>query len=442
MEKLTNNFELLMSDKEDKELFIRNQIINFLYYEFDLIDIYSTNDIERIISYCKYNKEKVLSVLETYTRDELMKILDDKDLENLKRSQSEKYNYDIDINIKQQKKIINYYIKLYKEDNKRENENENKKIHEHEYENEYQNKYNNINSNNYIENPWDFISKNVHLIDMKDLMNNYDEHKLIQKANTTVKDKDVKKIEEFYKKFYEEREQKMREIFTASLEDNDILYLHEDEMITYQYEKNLEKKMNENNYKGNIKSFNDKFRSCSTYLKIQILDFCDIFSVGKFGLVNKNFYEFVYKHYHFEKISKNYCMAIFKNSNLYINQAEKIDFKNYFMMLKNRPRIYFSGVYYCRVKFNKNGEHFGKTSKLFTVFYYRILRFFPNGEVHSITCPHIKNKQLLKNIKNKSADIKKGRFYIDEDSSITINIQNDETSNNIYKYKVKDKYLI
>lgn len=402
MEKLTNNFELLMSDKEDKETFIRNQIINFLYYEYDMIDIYSTNDIERIISYCKYNKEKVLSILETYTRDELIKTLDDKDLENLKRSQSEKY--DLDIPLATPKKTINYYLNQYEKNNS--------------------------------ENPWDFISNNVHLIDMKDLMNNYDEHKLIQKANKTVKDKDVKKIDEFYKKFYEDREQKMREIFQASLEDNDILYLKEDDLITHQYKKNLEKKVNEYTLKGDINTFSDKFRSCSTYLKIQILDFCDIFSVGRFGLVNKNFNEFTNNHYHFEKISKNYCMAIFKNSNLYINQSEKIDYKNYFTMLKLRPRVYFSGVYYCRVKFNKNGEHFGKSDKIFTVFYYRILRFFPNGEVHCMTGPSIKNKQLIKNIRNKTADIKKGRFYIDEDNSITINIQNDESSNYIYKYKV------
>jgi F-box only protein C-terminal region len=228
------------------------------------------------------------------------------------------------------------------------------------------------------------------------------------------------------------------------LEDNDILYLQDDELINDQMIKNLKKKQNELNIKGELNSVYKKFCSCSTYLKINILDFCDVFSVGKFGLVNKFLYEFIFKNYHFEKISKQYCMAIFKNSNLYINQQDKIfiEYKTYFTMLKQRPRIFFSGIYYSRVKFCKVGENFGQSDRsIITVFYFRILRFMPNGEVHCLTCPNIKNKKLIQQINKNSINLKKGRFYIDENNNINIEIKENEYQSYIYKYKVKNKII-
>ncbi len=408
---MENNIELILSDKADKESYITNQIINFLYYEFHMIDIYSTNDLERIISFCSFNKQKVLQILETYTRDELLKKCDERDLDILKKSQSEKYNQGKSEQIPQKK--INFYIKSEDLDKNQTNPNPVKE--------------------------WNFVNRNVQLIDMKDLINNYDDHKLISKAKKFVKDKDLNKIDDYFKKYYDMREQKMREIFQANLEDNDIKYLHDDEMINDQFNKNLKKKSLEINLKGDIKSFYSKFKSCSTYLKISILDFCDIFSVGKFGLVNKYLSQFVYDYYHFEKISKNYCIAVFKNSNLYINQQDKIlkEYKNYFKMLKQRPRVFYSGVYYSRVKFTKVGETFGQEGRnIVTVFYFRILRFFPNGEVSCLTCPNVKGKKLIHGINRNTIEVKKGRFYIDEENNVIIEIMADQINSYIYTFKV------
>lgn len=411
MDNIEKNLDLILSEKADKESYITNQIINYLYYEFHMIDIYSTNDLERIISFCCFNKQKVLQMLENYTRDELLKKCDEKDLEVLKKSQSEKYIQEKTEIIPEKK--LNYYIKFEDSEN-----------------------------NSTITKPlkeWNFINRNVQLIDMKDLINNYDDHKLISKAKKFVKDKDLNKLDDYFKKYYEMREQKMREIFQANLEDNDIKYLQDDEMINDQFNKNLKKKHSEINLKGDIKNFYTKFKSCSTFLKISILDFCDIFSIGKFGLANKYLKEFVYKHYHFEKISKNYCIAIFKNSNLYINQQGKIlkEYKNYFTMLKQRPRIFYSGVYYSRVKFTKVGETFGQADRnIITVFYFRIFRFFPNGEVSCLTCPNVKSKKLINGINKNTIEVKKGRYYIDEENNVVIEVLTDQINSYIYTFKV------
>jgi len=411
MENIEKNLDLILSDKTDKESYITNQIINFLYYEFHMIDVYSTNDLERIISYCSFNKQKVLQMLETYTRDEILKKCDEKDLEVLKKSQSEKYDQ-IKDEIKPEKKL-NFYLKSEDKEMSSINPSPNSQ--------------------------WAFVTRNVNLIDMKDLINNYDDHKLISKAKKFVKDKDLNKIDEYFKKYYEMREQKMRKIFQANLEDNDIKYLHDDELINDQINKNLKKKYMELNFKEGFQTFYPKFKSCSTYLKISILDFCDIFSVGKFGLVNKYLNNFIFKHYHFEKISKNYCIAIFKNSNLYINQQDKIlkEFKNYFSMLKQRPRIYYSGIYYSRVKFTKVGENFGHGERnIITVFYFRFFRFFANGEVSCMTCPNAKNKKLIHGLNKNIVEIKKGRYYIDEENNIIIEILTDQINRYIYTFKV------
>ena len=133
-------------------------------------------------------------------------------------------------------------------------------------------------------------------------------------------------------------------------------------MINEQINKNINKKIACLKVETDLHIFYNKFKICSTYIKILILDFCDIFSVGKLGLVNKFMNNFIYKNYHLEKISNNYCIAIFKNSNLYINQKDKIikEYNNYLNMLKKRPRIFYSGVYYSRIKFTKVGETFGQ----------------------------------------------------------------------------------
>ncbi len=106
-------------------------------------------------------------------------------------------------------------------------------------------------------------------------------------------------------------------------------------------------------------------------------------------------------------------------------------------MLKNRPRIRYSGIYYCKVKYNKLGEPSAFSDQsITTVTYYRIYRFFPNGEIYSITTPNIKSAKLWNLIKKENIDMKTGKFYVDEENNLIIELNAGEGKFNIYKFKV------
>jgi hypothetical protein len=66
------------------------------------------------------------------------------------------------------------------------------------------------------------------------------------------------------------------------------------------------------------------------------------------------------------------------------------------MVLTIRPRLFYSGIYYSKIKFIKIGETYGASGDVInTVFNYRFYRFFPNGEVFTFTCPSFKPKKIL-----------------------------------------------
>lgn len=179
---------------------------------------------------------------------------------------------------------------------------------------------------------WNFIHKTQNLIDLQDFLLTYDHHKLINNAKISVKDKDSKKIENYFEKFYLQREKKYKEIFRGNLEDNDLIFLEFDEN-TLDYKSYQKEKVSTKDYS----KFPVLFDNLSTHLKSHFLNFLDINTVGRFSMANKKLYNFVNKTYNIEKLAKFYCLMIYKNHNLYKNDEKGLKlYKNYFEMYKKR----------------------------------------------------------------------------------------------------------
>ena len=197
-----------------------------------------------------------------------------------------------------------------------------------------------------------------------------------------------------------------------------------------------EKTKNEIIEKQNLNLYNLLLK-VSKNQRLVIFSFVDIFTLGKLGLCNKNLYKLIFKEYNINVNSgKNYISAIFANSKLYEIDPKKIKFqyKNSFLvMLKNKPRIKFCGVYYCKVKlineYFKNGLDIVNNG--FSIFY-RILRFFPNGEIYAMTCPYFKSQKIKSGIKEGTIEFKKGKFKIDENDNVLVRYTNGDE----YIYKL------
>jgi hypothetical protein len=202
----------------------------------------------------------------------------------------------------------------------------------------------------------------------------------------------------------------------------------------------------ENLMKSDMSKFLPFFSNSGNFVKNHIFEYLDIFSIGKFGFCNKELYNFIYKKFNLDKISKNYCLAIFKNSSLYLNDQEKIKqkYKNYYEMFKKRPRVKFEGIYYSRVKFNKVGDNYGFSDQILsTVTYFRILRFLPNGEIFSITTPYFKHTKIINAINKNNLEMRRGRFFIDFDDTLIVELAANSTSkSSSYFYRYKVHYIL
>jgi hypothetical protein len=394
-----------MDYQKDKEKFLTQQIMNYLFSEWPNIELFSTNDLERIIKYCNFNKSATISLLETYSQETIMKMIEDFNIKQTIKNNQNKYA--IATNVKIQKKE-NFYIQMTK--------------------------VNPADLSN--EQVWDFISKNVNIVDLRDLLHNYDHMKLINKAKKEVKDKDSRKFSEYFEKFYENREKKYTELFKACLEDNDMMFLTN----TNDYGQYFKQKKKKDNFgKIDPNMFMDLFTGSSEYVKSNILDFLDIFSVGKLGLVNKYLSRFVFKKYDLESVAKKYSVGIFKNTNIYVNDKDRINslYKSYLSMFSKRPRIMYTGVYFSKVKFNKVIDNTGLSEFVScTVTNYRFYRFLPNGTVYCITTPFTKSQKLLTAINKGNLEIRKGCYYVDCDDILIIEIKLSEDDSYIYKYSV------
>jgi hypothetical protein len=298
--------------EREREKFLTNQIINYLYFECSNIDLYSTNELERIISFSGFNKSKTLSLIENYTKEEIMKMIEVYSIHHssdaLQKARSENLN-NMSHQIAQIKKKEVFYVYMRKFLNHA-NNNYNKMHLSEDKESTIKENMLNVKEIGF-QKAWNFLNASVNLIDLKDLLNAYDHHKLINKAKTIVKDKDNKKLNDYFEKYQESREKKFREVFRANFEDNDLKFLEGDKLAEQEMQRKLKKNLMNNITEGLLKSDLSKFSNLfhaqnHDLIRSNILHFLDIFSLGKLSMVNKSYREYVIKKFPLELTAKNY----------------------------------------------------------------------------------------------------------------------------------------
>jgi len=307
--------------KMDHEHLKTTEIMNYIMLNSYYVNDFSTNELNRIISYSGFNKTRCLSLLEEFTKEELEAMIDKFDTEQANYNKKKKPSIDI-LPIMIKKEII-------------------------------KRKFINVNfpklNGNAIthERAWEFLTNLSSIVDIRELLLNHDHQKLMKKVKD-INVKDNKKINDLCDNFFQERIKKIREVIqkAGSIEDNDHYFLkHNDHGLEIKsYNLTGFPSINYSSYgiKNSIIGDLSKFESCffkiNDNLKSYMLKFLDIFSVAKLGLVNKKFYKFAYKQFDLEKLAKSTCVAIFKTSKIYNNDNKllKNTFSNYLSMLVNR----------------------------------------------------------------------------------------------------------
>lgn len=291
-----------------------------------------------------------------------------------------------------------------------------------------------------INSPFNFLSGNVNIIDIRDYINLIDHHKLIQDAIKSVKDKDNKKLSQYFEKFDKERIEKIKKLFASNIENNDIRYIFHNEEF-----KDVSKEHSDKKFKVKMndpESFKTYFlKALNPHAITTILEYVGISSYYTMSTLNSQFKNMIKKKFKPEHISKYYCDAVFNSSKLYNNDLEylKSNYHGYFDMILRRPRIKFGGIYYSLIKFTKKCDPLCLTSgqTLQTVIYFRYLQFFPDGTFACVINTHQKNsKKLLKDINSGLTKLSIGKFYVDYDCLIC-SFKYSETSELIYKYEIK-----
>lgn len=252
--------------------------------------------------------------------------------------------------------------------------NENKKI--------FQLKINNINlsQTNHVS-VWKFLkNKKLNIFDMKDIYNKQEIGKIINKKELFTTEIDILNYT-------------LNEKF---LENNDIKFL---ESMT-----NLNILGNKNKRRNSIKIINDQpetkhidwtqffelLNSSNSFIKKCVLDFCDIYTLTRIGLVNKKFYKFIFSYCNLTESTKMLCEAIFKDSGLFKNYEHeliKVYGNSHLNMINKKPRVFYTGVYTEKLtnilgvkdKINPK-KHIPEDKKI----YLRTMYFLPNGEVYSL----------------------------------------------------------
>ena len=387
-----------------------NDLMNMVYIEKKYIfDFYSIYDLKSLFAFANYDKNKIFSLLDNYSRDENMNLISEKSINNNSENSS-------NVNQKPKNNFIKYIIVS-------------KTINELKLEEE-------INENDEITIIWKFLHHpGINLIDIKDALNSFDKNKLYNKIKSELKNSKNKfannkalltaALNEELSRQLEKKESEIFSFYINNFESNDIYYLKR--TGEWDYYKN---KLSHNNKQ---KTKNQELIEKTLYSKIigikanqrsVIFSFLDIFTLGKFGLCNKKLYELVYKEYNLNlSKAKIYVGAIFANSKLYEINLKKIksEYNNSFMkMLSQKPRIKYCGIYYSKVKSIREYYKFGEEKHNDYVVYYRILRFFPNGNVYAMTCPHFKIDKIKRAIKENIVEFKKGRFFIDQNDNLNI----------------------
>ena len=285
------------------------------------------------------------------------------------------------------------------------------------------------------------LNKCENLIDLQDALMSYDKSKLYNKIRAKFKEAQRlnsnknkailsnEMISELNKQF-EAKEKKIYSRYCGNLESNDIYYLKK----IRQYKSNAN---NANDIKNDIyiKLFN-KLISFPKNPRNIILSFLDIFTLGNLLLTNKILYKMVINDYYISKYTaKIYISALFANSNIYeINrQSLKLLYhNNFYSMFKNKPRIRFNGIYYCKVNSIREVYKYGEGNKASLVVYYRFIKFFPNGEVYVLTTPFYKTAKIKMNGKSGVNQLNKGTFNVKNEDDLFVFYDNGDE----YHYKI------
>ena len=415
-----------MESLPKKQTKIEEELIDFIYKEKRYIfDIYSIHDLLSLINYANKDKKKIFYLLDNYSKEENMKNIETNASLSLIKKSKLKINLLPSKFVKKTEKFMIISKTLKEKEEKGD-----------------------ITKSEEINIMWNFIyHQGINFIDLYDALNSFDKNKLYNKIKKEMKDKNKKNdkkdslianvalINELNKRF-EKKENKIYEDYINNFEENDIYYLNKTGKWNYYNKAIKEKPKNEIIEKHNSNLYKLLIK-ISKNQRTVIFSYIDIFTLGKLGLCNKTLYKLIYQEYNLNiNSAKIYISAIFANSKLYEVDAKKIksQYKNSFIeMLKKKPRIKFCGVYYSRVKIIR--EYFKYSleySNSGNIIYYRVLKFYPNGEIYAMTCPYFKSQKIKHGIKEGTIEFKKGNFNIDEDNNVLVKYTNGDE----YKYRL------
>lgn len=399
MENTSESFKISSETCESLKNKIKiEEIIDYLYFNSNSIENYSTYELELIIKYSNFNKKLCLQLIDNSIKEILLNDIEDW---KVNEEQLEKENKS---RVRLRELETTYMKKEY-------------------YKIE-------VLPESLIEKfsykkPWDFLKNDVLLIDIRDELRIIDQYKLINDALKIVKDKDNHKLNLFFEKHDEERRILIKKLFSKRIEVNDIKFLRDNDNFLginiYNSNKleikDKDKEEIEEYPKGDV--FEKYFiKKINKLLKNLILEYIGFEYILNLSLSNKTMYNCI-KNFSKEHLSKIYCSAIFKYSNLYNNDISNIktNYSNLYDMLINRKRIKYGGIYYSQVKYIKTVENSVKVQgeTQFTVFNFRFVRFFPCGKAFILTSYERNSRSLLKKINNNECDMKEGRFYIENE---------------------------
>ena len=409
-----------MPPAKQEQITKEEELIDLIYKKKPYIfDYYSIYDLINLIRYSKNDITKIYYLLDNYSKEENMEII-----EKSKIIDSNK----ISNNIKNEKilrKKEKFIIK-----SKTINKIEETKTDE----------------NSIV---WNFIFKQgINFVDLYDALNSFDKVKLYDKIFEQMKkngkkngldkkDKLISAVNSELNKVFENKENKIYENYLYNFEENDIYYLKKTGQWNYYSKFSIQKKNEHINDKIDKKKLYNLIINLPKNQRAEIFSFIDIFTLCKLALCNKMLYHLIFNEYNINQNQiKIYVSAIFANSKLY-----KIDLKNIkslyknnsLEMLKQKKRIKFCGIYYARVKIIREFYKYGlEQTNTGILIYYRILRFFPNGEIFAMTCPYLKSNKIRQGIKEGNIEFKKGKFNIDEENKVLVTYSNGDE----YIYKL------
>ena len=405
-----------MENIKEKPITKEQELIDFIYKKKAYIfEYYSIYDLLSLIRYAKNDKTKILYLLDNYSKEENMDMIEkSKSIHFISNINSNQFPKEIRI-----KKVEKYILKSKIMEQMEEIKNNSEKI--------------NI--------AWNFIIKQgINFVDLYDALNSFDKVKLYnkileqtkekeKKSGIDKKDKLISAINLELNKAFEMKENKIYEKYLYNFEENDIYYLKKTNQWKYYSKFSTQKKNEIINEKIDKKKIYDILITIPKNQREIIFSFIDIFTLGKLGLCNKILFKYIFEEFNInQNMAKIYVSALFANSKLYNIELKKIKslYKNNFIeMFKKKQRIKFCGIYYARVKiiseFYKYGLEQRNTGILI---YYRVLRFFPNGDLYAMTCPYLKSNKIRQGLKEGNIEFKKGKFKINEDNEVLVTYSN------------------